>query len=316
MALLTIALLLDRLIGDPQWLWQRVAHPVVWFGAIIDMFERLRKPHAKPVTDFAWGLLLLATFIALSIAFGWLLFVLPTMLTWCIELVVVVVLIAQKSLRDHVLAVADALDRGIEEGRRAVAMIVGRDVSDLDENGVVRAAIESLAENTSDGVVAPVFWYVVGGAPGIIFYKMVNTADSMIGHRTPHHEWFGKPAAVLDDWMNFLPARLTALLIWMLSQPFSIGADIRMNRIMRDAPQHRSPNAGWPETAFAVALGLALGGPRRYGQDQVDGAWLHSEGRKTLSVADLRQALRLFALFCTALWAMAFAAAIFDFFLV
>ena len=218
-----------------------------------------------------------------------------------------VVFLAQKSLYDHVARVAAAFKTtGLAGAREAVSMIVGRDVKRLDESGVSKAAIESLAENFSDGVVAPVFWYVVAGLPGIIFFKAVNTADSMIGHRTERYEYFGKPAARLDDWMNWPAARLSTLLI-MASAALARGgtaAKTVWSATLRDAPQHRSPNAGWPETGFAAALNLSLGGPRNYGADQVDGAHLYAEGREFAKPADIDKALSLFLRCCICLIAL------------
>ncbi|MEM1318126.1 MAG: adenosylcobinamide-phosphate synthase CbiB, partial [Pseudomonadota bacterium] len=215
---------------------------------------------------------------------------------WCLELLIVAVLIAQKSLADHVSAVADGLAKeGLEGGRRAVAMIVGRDVDRLDESGVAAAAIESCAENFSDGIVAPVFWYALLGLPGIVFYKAVNTADSMIGHRDPRHEWFGKPAARLDDAMNWPAARLSAFLVMLAAhvRRNSVSFSTIWNIIRRDAPTHRSPNAGWPEAAFAAHLGIALGGPRVYHDGAVDAPYLNEAGRKLLDADDIRAAVSL-----------------------
>jgi adenosylcobinamide-phosphate synthase len=168
-------------------------------------------------------------------------------------------------------------------------MIVGRDTADLDQPAVARAAIESAAENLSDGVIAPALWFLVFGLPGLMLYKITNTADSMIGHRTPRHESFGWAAARLDDLLNLIPARLTALLIALthgLTNP---------RPILRDAPLHRSPNAGWPEAAMAVALNVALSGPRAYHGERREYPWVWPEGRRSPGPADIEAA-------CTALW--------------
>jgi adenosylcobinamide-phosphate synthase len=213
------------------------------------------------------------------------------------------VLLAHKSLIDHVRLVAERLaSDGLHGGREAVALIVGRDVSVLDEPGVARAAIESAAENFSDGVVAPAFWYALLGLPGLIVYKAVNTADSMIGNRSPRHKAFGWAAARLDDLLNLIPARLAALLIAAAAVFVRGGASEAARIAWRDARLHKSPNAGWPEAAAAGALGLALGGPRRYGALDVDGAWLNPDGRRDAGANDIRRAIRLI----DAAWAVLF----------
>ena len=170
----------------------------------------------------------------------------------------------------------------------------------MDESGISKAAIESVAENFSDGVVAPALWYALFGLPGILFYKAVNTADSMIGHRTIEHEFFGKGAAVLDDWMNWPAARLSSFIILIA---VAIGRGGKLAKTvwqitLRDAPLHLSPNAGWPEAGFAAALGLSLGGSRSYGDQQIDAVTLNPEGRDIAAVADIERALRLFLRCC------------------
>ncbi|MFD0917754.1 adenosylcobinamide-phosphate synthase CbiB [Pseudahrensia aquimaris] len=312
MLLLTIALALDWFIGEPDVLWRRVPHPVVLFGKVIDWFDEKRDDQTladrfrlSPDRLAFWmGIVLLAALLTISILISSFVQFLYWPFGWLLELAIVTILVAQKSLKDHVQDVADALKRdGVEGGRKAVSMIVGRDVSQLDESGVSKAAVESLAENASDGVVAPVLWYALAGLPGIIFYKAVNTADSMIGHRNERYEYFGKAAARLDDVMNWPAARLTALLVaGVVAVRDGIASAGRLLSITaRDAPSHRSPNAGWPETAFAVALGLALGGPRRYGDDFVSAPQLNVEGRGLLSVVDVSAALGLFSRLCFAL---------------
>ena len=204
-------------------------------------------------------------------------------------------LLAQKSLADHVEAVAKALDTdGLAAGREAVSRIVGRDPAQLDRAAVSRAAIESLAENFSDGVVAPAFWMAVGGLAGGAAYKAANTADSMIGHRTPKHEAFGWAAARFDDLINLPASRLTALLI-VAAAAILPGTDAAAawRAIWRDAKKHRSPNAGWPEAAMAGSLGIALAGPRSYNCVMGDYAYM-GHGRRDVTAADIRRALRLF----------------------
>jgi adenosylcobinamide-phosphate synthase len=202
---------------------------------------------------------------------------------------------AQRSLYDHVKAVADALDvGGLSAGRQAVSHIVGRRTSALDEAGVARAAIESLAENFSDGVVAPAFWLAVAGLIGGALYKTINTADSMIGHHTPRFESFGWASARLDDLVNLPASRLAAL--WIVLAALIGGVTpgrAALQTVRRDAPRHRSPNAGWPEAAMAGALGLKLAGPRVYGEALVDDAFM-GDGRRDANVADIRRALQLY----------------------
>lgn len=254
-AALTFALLLDAAIGEPRWLWSRVPHPAVLMGRLIAWADgRFNRGGAQRLR----GALVLAAELAAMVALGVLLALLP--LSWVWQVIIAAILIAQRSLSDHVRDVAAALRRSLPEGRRSVSMIVGRDTAGIDEPAVVRAAIESAAENLSDGVVAPAFWFLVAGLPGLLVYKLTNTADSMIGHRTPRHERFGWAAARLDDVLNLIPARLTAVLLWLAAPRRGARAVI-----LRDAPLHRSPNAGWPEAAMAVALGVALSGPRSYG---------------------------------------------------
>ncbi len=205
-------------------------------------------------------------------------------------------LLAQKSLHAHTARVAFALESGdLQAAREAVSYIVGRETAQLDEAGVARAAIESLAENFSDGVVAPALWMVIGGLPGAAIYKGINTADSMIGHRDARHRDFGWAAAKLDDLVNLPPSRLAALTI-VGASTFTPGASAAnaWEAVGRDASQHASPNAGYPEAAMAGALGLALGGPRRYGDLHMDGAWM-GDGRRDVGAVDIRAALMLYA---------------------
>ena len=317
MALLTLAIILDAIIGDPDSLWKRVPHPVVLFGRVISFFEEKRDDWnletlgTKQVQapGFVAGLALLAAFAVLcifvSVVVDWI-STFSVWLSWGVELIIVTALIAQKSLYEHVARVRDGLKSGgVEGGRDAVSMIVGRDVSQLSVSGVCKAAIESLAENFSDGVVAPIFWYAVLGLPGILFYKAVNTADSMIGHRTEEYEQFGKSSAILDDWMNWPAARLSAGLAWwatLVHQGWKRSESV-WKTTRADAPHHRSPNAGWPEAAFAAALEISLGGDRSYGTEMVSARKLNESGRDELEIADIDRALHFyftccFSLFC------------------
>ena len=291
--LLLLALLIDRFVIDPDRLWRRVPHPVVGFGWLIDRGEALAR-RAGRRWERTGGVAIVVVLLAVSAAVGSALVAVPW-LGPILSAAGAAALLAQRSLDAHVERVADGLDHGLSEGRAEVAMIVGRDVSALDEAGVSRAAIESLAENFSDGVVAPAFWYLVFGLPGILAYKAINTADSMIGHRNERHERVGWAAARLDDLLNIVPARFTAFLIAAIS-----ASPARVVRCAwRDAGLHRSPNAGWPEAAMAGALGVSLGGPRAYGGVAVTEPAMNPEGRRELSAADIRRALRLYR---RALW--------------
>jgi len=274
-------------------------------GALIGALDaRLNRPalssaHRRRNGLLALGLLLLASIGPAALLQGALLATLPATLALPLLALLAATLPAQRSLHDHVRAVAEGLEqRGLAGGRAAVAMIVGRNPQTLDEAGVARAAIESLAENFSDGVVAPAFWCGVAGLPGITGYKAINTADSMIGHRTPRHEAFGWAAARLDDLVNLPASRLAAL--WLiLAAALTRGAEAggAWRAVRRDAARHRSPNAGWPEAAMAGALGLRLAGPRVYGATRVEDAWM-GEGRAEAGAADLRRALRLYRRAC------------------
>ncbi len=298
LAALCLALLLDALIGDPDWLWRRVPHPVVAIGRAIGFVDdRLNRGSGRRRRVAGVGAV--AVLVSGAIGLGWGLAALTGRIPfgWAVEAAIAATLLAGRSLVCHVGAVADGLDRaGLDGGRRAVARIVGRDPDSLDEAGVARAAIESLAENFSDGLAAPVFWYALAGLPGLLAYKAINTADSMIGHRSERHRAFGWAAARLDDLVNLIPARLTAPL-FALAAVVLPGASPRaaLAAAWADAPHHRSPNAGWPEAAMAGALGLALAGPRAYGGDVVADAWMNRDGRQAAMASDIRRALRLAA---------------------
>jgi adenosylcobinamide-phosphate synthase len=279
--LLLIALVLDAAFGEPRALWTRLPHPAVLMGRLVGWCD------ARFNTGTGRKTKGVATVMALgfgAVALGLVISELPGGPVW--EAVLAAVLLAQKSLVDHVRAVAEGLRVSLDGGRRAVSMIVGRDVADLDEAGVSRAAIESAAENLSDGVVAPAFWFFVGGLPGILFYKIVNTADSMVGHRTERHGEFGWAAARLDDLLNWVPARITAILIAL------VRADAGALRVaVRDGPLHRSVNAGWPEAAMARALGLALSGPRSYAGATTSDPMLNAGGRRAATADDIEAAI-------------------------
>jgi adenosylcobinamide-phosphate synthase len=299
--ILLLALILDAALGDPDWLYRAIPHPVVLFGRAIDWLDgRLNRESDGAAVRHALGMVAMIVLIAASVLVGWILHSLLAAipLGWIVEALLMSTLIAQNGLYRHVARVAAALDKdGLAGGRAAVAEIVGRDPNSLDEAGVARAAIESLAENFSDGVTAPLFWGVIAGLPGVLAYKTINTADSMIGHRTPRHEDFGWAAARLDDFVNILPARLAGLIIAAASALLR-GEPLQALRAMwRDAPKHRSFNAGWPEAAMAGALGLALNGPRVYDGELVNDPWM-GDGRADATSFDIRNALGLYVVAC------------------
>lgn len=300
---LLLSLALDAVFGDPEALNRRQLHPVQLIGRVIAWadarFNRESDTPGRRRNAGAWttAALLAGALILGSLAQA-LLLALP--LGWLWLAIAMSTLFAQRSLYDHVASVASGLETGgLGGGRLAVSRIVGRDPEALDQAGVSRAAIESLAENFSDGVVAPVFWAALLGLPGLLAYKVINTADSMIGHKSPRHLHFGWAAARLDDLLNLVPARLSGLIVcaasWILSGADPLGA---WRAMRRDARYHRSPNAGWPEAAFAGALGLAIAGPRAYHGQMVEDHWMNEGGRPHAAAPDIRQALRLFVRAC------------------
>jgi adenosylcobinamide-phosphate synthase len=298
LTLAALALLTEAAFGYPDRVFRSIGHPVTWIGSLIAVLDRwLNRPGWGDAARRAAGVATLLLLLAATILPALVLETALHSLSWGLLPLVVLActLPAQRSLHDHVARVAAALERdGLEAGRVAVSHIVGRDTAVLDEAGVARAAIESLAENASDGVVAPAFWMAALGLAGGVAYKAVNTADSMIGHRTPRHAAFGWAAARLDDLVNLPASRLSAALI-IAAAAILPGADPRAawRAVWRDARHHRSPNAGWPEAAMAGALGLSLAGPRRYGGVLVVDAAM-GDGRREAGAADIRQALRLF----------------------
>lgn len=277
---------------------EAIAHPVIWMGWLIGLLDRrlnvstLSGPDRKRRGVVALALLLLAVLLPTA-AVGFVLRAMPG--GWVVEAILATTLLAQKELGLAVRSVADGLGHSLEMGRKAVSGIVGRDPETLDEAGIARAAVESLAENASDGVIAPLFWLLVLGLPGIALYKAINTADSMIGHKSERYLDFGWASARLDDLVNWIPARLTGLLF--VAASFLVpGASARaaLDTMLSDASKHDSPNAGWPEAAMAGALGFALGGPRSYDGEVHDLPRMGS-GRAELGAADIRQALALYA---------------------
>lgn len=308
--LLLAALLIEAAIGYPARLFAWIGHPVTWIGALLGWLDRSFNREAM---SFAMrrlaGVVALLTLLGVTLAASLALVALCRLagpLALLPLALLASTLMAQRSLHEHVARVAEGLERdGLAGGRKAVSMIVGRDPESLDEAGVARAAIESLSENFSDGIVAPAFWLGVGGLPGGALYKAINTADSMIGHKSPRHLAFGWASARLDDLVNLPASRLTALLLLAaaaLDRQADAGAAWRAVR--RDARRHRSPNAGWPEAAMAGALGLRLAGPRVYGAVRVEDGWM-GDGRAEATAADIRRALALYRSACLLLWGLA-----------
>lgn len=312
LALLFLALLIDKAIGDPPRLWARVPHPVVLFGkAVAAADRRLNVPGRGPASAKSRGILAAVLLTVLALACGVLVssvFSGLWLLGTAMEILVVAILLAQKSLADHVEAVAGALrDQGLAGGRRAVSLIVGRDPQTLDAAGVSRAAIESLAENYSDGVVAPAFWYVLLGLPGIFAYKMINTADSMVGHKSEKYLHFGWASARLDDLVNLIPARLSSIFIalgaWTSESFAAMKRSLVIARV--DHGKHRSPNSGWPEAAMAGAIDLQLAGPRVYEGVLVNEEMLNIGGRRNATSTDIERAIGVFDHACYWLAAIA-----------
>ena len=284
---LLIALLLDARFGEPNWLWSRIPHPAALLGRLVSESDRLLNRGGVRRLRGVLTILLLSAF---AWTIGWAIEAAPYVGP-ALSALGAAVLLAQRSLIEHVEAVAVGLNDGLPEGRLAVSMIVGRDPSELDEPAVARAAVESAAENFSDGVIAPAFWYLIGGLPAMLAYKAINTADSMIGRRSERYRAFGWASARLDDLVNLIPARISALLI-AAAAPAQSRA---LATAWRDARKHVSPNAGWPEAAMAGGLGVSLGGPRRYEGAWLDGATLYAEGWRNIDRSTIYRATRVLA---------------------
>ncbi len=290
-----LALVIEARVGYPEALYRAIGHPVTWMGALLRTLEA-RLNRGSAFARRVSGVLALVVLLAATAAPALLLQAVcySSIAGWLVLAVFAATLPAQRSLYTHVKAVADALEgEGLAGGRRAVSMIVGRDTAVLGEAGVARAAIESLAENFSDGIVAPLFWMAVAGLAGGALYKAANTADSMIGHRNARYGDFGWCAAQFDDLINLPASRLSALWIALASGKPSAA----LGAVRRDARSHRSPNAGWPEAAMAGALDLKLAGPRIYDGRLVDDAFM-GNGRREANVRDIRRALRIYARAC------------------
>lgn len=309
---LMVALLLDAIFGEPDLLWKRMPHPIVLIGKLIGWLDQwMNRDHHTPFRQKRAGINALIRIIfvvaALTIGILALAWWINPILTFVVSVLVGGIFLAQRSLHDHVEAVRLPLAEGdLPAARQALSMIVGRNTDSLDESGIARAALESLAENHSDGIIAPAFWMLIGGLPGIALYKAINTADSMIGYKSERHLHFGWAAAKLDDVVNWLPARLSVGLIMLavLITRFA-NANSTFNQpdwtvVRRDAPTHASPNAGWPEAAYASSLGVALGGPRTYPTGTVEAPYINGAGRKQLTASDIRSGLALFRATCAA----------------
>ena len=299
-----IAVATEAIIGYPDAVYRLVGHPVTWIGRLITWCDEAWNSPTLTYEDRRWrGVDTLALLLAAAIASGLattgvLGDLFPDVVSLLLCGVLASSLLAQRSLDAHVAAVATALERdGIEAGRRAVAQIVGRETQDLDEAAVCRAAIESLAENFSDGVVAPLFWMVFAGLPGALAYKAINTADSMIGHKSPRHLAFGWASARCDDLVNLPASRLSALWLVLAAGLLGLSPGAALATVRRDAGYHRSPNAGWPEAAMAGALGIRLSGPRVYDGATVEERWV-GDGRSELTARDIRVALKLYRAAC------------------
>ena len=297
LALMALALAAESLIGYPPLLQSTLRHPVQWMGDLISFLDGgLNDDQASAMAQKLSGIAALIILMACcglpALALSWFLAKLP--LGWLINVTLATTLLAQKSLRDHVTEVAEALPRSIVEARACIAKIVGRDPDNLSEGEIAKAALETLAENTADGIVAPAFWYAVAGLPGIVIYKAINTADSMIGHKSERYRNFGWAAARLDDLVNLPASRLTGFLFTATASLTSlVDGKTAWRAMMRDAAKHKSPNAGWPEAAMAGAMGLQFGGPRAYRGETVTLATM-GEGRWPDSAADIRRGLQLY----------------------
>lgn len=307
------ALLIERFAGYPEWLVRAIGHPVIWVGQLIGWCDCTLNSEEWPsgarkiagvatlfiVTALSGGLALMASLMLRSLPFGWI-----------AEAVLASSMLSQKELGERVEAVADGLDQSLSQGREAVSHLVGRDHRSLSESEVAKGAIESLAENSSDGVVAPTLWMLAGGLFGAVLYKSVNTLDSMIGYKSERHRDFGWASARFDDLLNLIPARLTGLLYclatFFLDRPSAKRGWIAM---WRDAPKHVSPNAGYPEAAMAGSLDLSLGGPRSYDGNKVELPYM-GDGRTELKSEDIRISVALYKLMLTALMLLILAPAI------
>lgn len=301
MFILTIALVLDYYIGDPETMWKYIKHPTVWFGKIIETVDQNRLGKDE---DEKYGAVLIGVLAAVAVGVGiivWGIGLVWEPMRWGVEIVIVGVLVAQKSMVEHTHRVAEEIRKGdIEKAREEVGKIVGRDVENADENKVSAASIESMAENFCDGVLAPVFWFAFFGIAGIVFYKAINTADSMIGKKDEKYRKFGEYAAKLDDALNYIPARLCPLIIAGASVGSRTNASFNqiLKQTWQDGQLHPSPNAGIAQAAFASSLDIQLGGARRYQGEEINMPPFNATGRKIIGYNEINQAIRLFKKTC------------------
>lgn len=282
--IMLIALIIDALIGDPEDLWKKIPHPVVLMGNLIKYFDQ-EFNHKSGSKRKQAGLIGIIVGSAAFSILGLILEMLPFMI---IDMIIIAIFLAQKSLTSHAEEVLEALGLSLMEGRLAVAKIVGRDTSHLNESEVVRATVESTAEGFLDGVFAPIFWYLAAGLPGLLVYKFVNTADSMIGYRNERYEEFGWATAKFDDILNYVPARIIPFMIGITQLSLS-----PIKLAFEDGSSHRSLNAGWPEAAFASALGIALSGPRSYDGELRDYPFINQTGRIELMPEDIKDCIKV-----------------------
>ena len=278
---LASAMLLDAALGEPDWLWSRLRHPAVLMGDCVGWLEqRLNKGDNRRIKGAA-------AVVVLTLG-AWALGLLLSALGPVVEILCCAILLAHRSLVGHVQDVADALRLSVSDARHMVARIVSRDTQDMTGPQVARSAIESASENLSDGVVAPAFWFLVAGLPGLLMYKVINTADSMVGYRNERFLHYGWASARFDDLLNLIPARLTGVLIVVLSGQWSKGREI-----IEDAQRHISPNAGWPEAAMARALNVALAGPRSYHGQIRHLAWVNEGAREDIGAREVERAVNM-----------------------
>ena len=303
--LLVAALIVEACVGYPHALYRAIRHPVVWIGIALDVLERRwNRPEFGDSTRRILGVVTVVLVAGGAAGVGYLVQTLAADVSfgWVLIVSIASTGLAQHSLYTHVRAVLQPLAGGdLIAARREVSQIVGRDTASLNESGVAGAALESLAESFNDGIVAPAFWLFVGGLPGLLAYKALNTADSLIGHREPRWRMFGWAAARADDVANLIPARIAGALL-------AIAGGGGLLVMWRDAPKHASPNAGWPEAAMAGALRVRLGGPTAY-----DGV-MHERpvfgAGSSPTVDDLKRGLRIYVVACALLWLAAVAAAV------
>ena len=305
LTILIIALLIDVIIGDPIWLWKWTGHPVAWFAKFILLFNKIRGTSSSPINVKVLGMCGIFTLTLVAILVGIMLvkFLSDTLWGLIVSGVIASIFIAQKSLYSHVKQVHKALtSNDLDQSRKQVAKIVGRAPQKLDKSGVARATIETTAENISDGIIAPIFWCLLFGLPGLLAYKAINTADSTIGYKNEKFKNLGWATARLDDLVNYLPARLSGLLIAMCAPLTNGSIKTALSTMFKDARQHNSPNAGWPEASMAGILGIALAGPRIYTTHTEDGNWINGSGRMIVSPVDVKNTLKILVAVCVLLF--------------